>query len=362
MGLKTKLMKAALTGMSVTGAAALLSPLTGGRGVILTLHHVRPRPPAAFAPNAHLEISPSFLAGVVGRIRKRGMEIVSLSEAKRRLDTGEGGRFAVLTFDDGYRDNLLHALPVLKPLGAPFTVYVASGLIDRTATPWWIVLEHAIARQDEIAVAIGGEMCRWHTRTPVEKQACFDALARILTTEVDEDTQRAVADDLGARYGADPKRILANEMMTWDELRRLAAEPLVTIGAHTAGHYALARLPLQRAAEEVLFGARRLERELGAMPKHFSYPYGYASAATPRDFALLADLGFATAVTTVPGMLSDDSAGAATALPRVSLNGHFQRLRYVDVFLSGAPFALRDLAARFRRRRPLPVDALPAAE
>ncbi len=360
MGLKTKVLKAALAAMSVTGFARAATPLTGGRGIVLTMHHVRERAVAGFAPNAHLEITPAFLAAAVRRIRARGLDIVDLDEAARRLASGEGARFAVLTLDDGYRDNLLHALPVLKTAGAPFTVYVATGLIDRTATPWWIVLERVIFRQPRVETVIAGRGRKWPTGSVAEKYACFAELAAILTGEIDEDAQRAVADELSARYGVEPRKILAEEMMTWDELRRLAAEPLVTIAGHTVGHYAIGRLPLGRARDEIVNGAKRLETMLGRPVRHFSFPYGYAGAAGARDFALLADLGFTTAVTTVPGMLTAESATALTGLPRVSLNGNFQSLRTLDVFLSGAPFALRDAVRRLLRRKPPEAAVQPA--
>jgi peptidoglycan/xylan/chitin deacetylase (PgdA/CDA1 family) len=79
---------------------------------------------------------------------------------------------------------------------------------------------------------------------------------------------------------------------------------------------------------------------------HFSFPVGGPTAASTREFALAAAVGFATAVTTRPGVLFADHLDYMNALPRISVNGEFQRLRYLDVLLSGAATALRN---RFRR-------------
>jgi len=120
----------------------------------------------------------------------------------------------------------------------------------------------------------------------------------------------------------------------------MATDPLVTIGAHTRGHFAIAKLSEERALDEMVGSADRIERELGRRPIHFSFPYGDPGSAGPRDFALARKTGFKTAVTTRKGMLFPAHRRYLTALPRVSLNGEYQSLIYTALYLSGAPFAL----------------------
>jgi peptidoglycan/xylan/chitin deacetylase (PgdA/CDA1 family) len=129
-------------------------------------------------------------------------------------------------------------------------------------------------------------------------------------------------------------------VMRWDEIRTMAADPLVTIGAHTNGHFAISKLSEQRAADEMIGSADRIEQELGVRPSHFSFPYGDPGSAGPRDFALARQAGFKTAVTTRKGMLFGAHRRYLSALPRVSLNGEYQSLTYTALYLSGAPFAL----------------------
>jgi peptidoglycan/xylan/chitin deacetylase (PgdA/CDA1 family) len=85
---------------------------------------------------------------------------------------------------------------------------------------------------------------------------------------------------------------------------------------------------------------RRLERELGTEVRHFAYPFGDRASAGKREFLLARKAGFATAVTTRRGPLHGEHAQHLHALPRVSLNGNYQAKRYLDLFLSGAPFLL----------------------
>ena len=129
--------------------------------------------------------------------------------------------------------------------------------------------------------------------------------------------------------------------MTWDELRALDTDALVTIGAHTQNHFALAKLPAWQAREEVRGSLHRIEQELGESPRHFSYPYGAPDCAGPREFAMLREAGVKTAVTTRKGMVFAAHAAHTNALPRLSLNGGYQDLRYIEVLLSGLPTALQ---------------------
>jgi peptidoglycan/xylan/chitin deacetylase (PgdA/CDA1 family) len=86
---------------------------------------------------------------------------------------------------------------------------------------------------------------------------------------------------------ADCRRLI----MVWDEIRTMAADPLVTVGAHTKGHFAVSRLSASRALEEMRGSADRIEQELGSRPLHFAFPYGDPGSAGRPDFALRARRG-----------------------------------------------------------------------
>lgn len=323
----------------------MLAPFTQGCGAVFMMHHVRPARDDAFQPNRHLEISPDFLRTAVERIRANGYEIISLDEAVDLLKSGYGHRrYAVLTFDDGYRDNLEIAYPILKELGAPFTVFVASGLVDRSSELWWLALERIIADHDEVVFTQSGDAQGIDCRTAAQKDVCFEKIVDHLTLEVSEADQRKIIRALAGKYGLDLEVLADDLMMTWDEIRALASDPLVTIGAHTHDHFAMARLEAEEAKADVCRGLRRLEQELGRRPKHFAYPYGKGHAVSQRDADVLREIGFASSVTTLPGVLQSVNARDPMMLPRVSLNGLFQDPAVVDQYLTGAPFALYRMA------------------
>ena len=303
-----------------------------------------------FAPNAHLEVTPEFLAELIDWAKDNGIDLVTLDDAKRRLATASRRRFMVVTMDDGYRDNLEYALPVLRERHCPFTIYVATGFINRTANPWWMTLEQMIARHDAIEHPDEPGQ-RLPTGSKAEKVAAYGQLSDWLQG-LSEDDQRKTIDALAVRHGVDVQALTDEAFMNWDEVRRIAAEPLVTIGAHTDGHHALAKLTRDEAKADILNGISILERELRRRPRHFAYPYGFAAAVGPREHEIAAELGFSTAVLTEPGVLRAENLAAPMAWPRISMNGHFQAIRYADVLLSGVPFWPGHVRNRLLGRKP----------
>ena len=129
--------------------------------------------------------------------------------------------------------------------------------------------------------------------------------------------------------------------MSWEELAELAGDPLCTIGAHTVNHQMLKKVPDDGAVRAEMEMSRAvLEAALGRRPEHLAYPVGDPTSAGPREFRIASALGFKTAVTTRPGVLFRAHRDHLTALPRISVNGEFQRLRFLDVLLSGTATAL----------------------
>lgn len=339
--LRSTVIRAGLEALYFSGAHHVLRPIFAGVGAIFMLHHVRPCDGREFQPNHHLEIEPSFLRAVLSHLRACDIDLVSMDEVYRRLTEKDfARRFAAFTFDDGYRDNRDHALPVLREFDAPCIVYAVNDFAAGTGWPWWIALERAVASASTIEVEIGGRMTRMETGTAAQKQAAFDRLhdwLRALPSE--HDVRREVA-QLCARHGVDERAISRELCMSWDELKAFACDPLVTIGAHTITHANLAKQSEQAALNELKTSRARIEAALGRPALHLAYPYGNKCAAGPREFALAKAAGFKTAVTTRPGMVFAESAGYMTALQRVSLNGNYQDERFLPVLTSGTATAM----------------------
>ena len=342
--LMNSLIGAGLAGFRLTGLHHAVAPLTRGRGVILAFHHVRPSQPRPFAPNLGLEITPDHLDAVLGHLHRRGIRIVPLDEIPSCLAASGPERVAALTFDDGYRDTLAHALPVLERHAAPFSVFVTTGFAERTARLWWLDLEAATAKSERLELTLDGRPWSAPARSLGEKGRAFATLAGRLRRSPPAEVA-AVLDALGC----DPAQALARVdrlCLDWDGIAQLAAHPLATVGCHTLTHPSLAALDAADMRREIAHARDIIADRLGRPVLHLAYPYGGIGAAGSREFAAAAELGFLSAVTTRPGVLRPRHLREATALPRVSVNGLWPRLEMLDVLLSGAPFVMRDLLAR----------------
>jgi len=346
-GLKKVVLRTGMEALYFSGAHRWLGPLLGGVGAIVTLHHVRPPRADAFQPNRLLEVSPEFLEDVIRGLRRANVDLIALDEMHRRLREQDFRRRSIcFTFDDGYRDNLRYALPILKKYDVPFAIYIPTSFPDRAGELWWLSLEAVIARHSRIALVMDGQDRRYDCDSTEAKFELYEHIYWWLRSLESEDDLRRAVRDLASRYGVDNAAFCNELCMTWGEIGEIAADPLATIGAHTVNHVMLKKANDADMRNEMQQSAAVIEAALGKKPAHFSYPVGDRTSAGPREFRIAAELGFKTAVTTRPGVLFPEHAAHLTALPRISLNGEYQQRRYAKVLLSGAATALWN---RFRR-------------
>jgi peptidoglycan/xylan/chitin deacetylase (PgdA/CDA1 family) len=337
--LKRWLIGAGLEASALATAAGLAKDARGA-GAIFTLHHVRPETQPIVGPNRHLEITPHFLDTAIIQLKALGYEFIPLSEVPASLASPSGRPFAAFTLDDGYRNNADHALPVFARHDVPFTVFVAQGLAEHRVPLWWEIIGRLIRQEKQISFDFGQGEENLTLDTTVQR---LDTSFRFATYVWSRDEREAVDTlcRLAERYGIDPLGMTRELVMGADEVRQFASHPLVSLGAHTVSHRKLARLSAGDAVEEMRRSADWLEQLTGTRPTAIAYPYGSKDAIGPREFAAALDLGFAVGVTTQPGTLTSADLSRPTALPRISLNGYYQKRRYVSALASGIPFSLR---------------------
>lgn len=221
---------------------------------------------------------------------------VSLAEAVASRRLGETPTGVVLTFDDGYSDNLHEALPLLERHEFPATVFVTSGYVGATREFWWDELERILLTTptlpDTLRLRIAGSDLSWNLgdaartrpplsdswnlvdrRDPTARHTIYRSLCgRLRKLVVGE--REGLLDDLRRWAGVDSEGRLSHRAVTEEELLELSDSQLVEIGAHTVEHPALAALPPSSQETEVVTSKRDLENVIGMKVAHFSYPFG----------------------------------------------------------------------------------------
>lgn len=312
-------------------------PAAAGRGVVFTLHHVRPDD-GGYAPNALLSITPEFLDQAIGVALGCGLTPVHLDELPALLaDPSDRRRFCSFTLDDGYRDNAEHAAPVFRRHGVPYTIFITKGFVERSRTIWWETAERLTARASRIEIDLGAGLERLELAGDAARLAAYDRIVDMVAT-LDEDEAIARLDAAARAAGIEPMDIVRELVMDESELARLTRDPLARLGAHTLTHPNMRRIGDARLKREIVESAEAVQSYCGRWPRAFAYPYGFRAAVGDREVEAVADAGFAIAVTTQPAVLDGRVVSRPTATGRVSLNGYYQKPRYVEALISGVPF------------------------
>ena len=304
-----------------SGLSRAIGLRSAGLGAIFLFHRVVPDVSARI--DGELCVGAGFLEAWLASLRRARVPVVSLDDAARRILDPPGAaspsrrRFVVVTFDDGYADNVEHAVPVLERFGAPFTVYVTTGLVEGGgggAGLWWLALERLVRRRDSVDVAPMGR--RFAASTRAEKAEALGEVSRWVGADV---ARRApLLGEVFERYGVSAGAAADEAGLSRAQLRALARHPLATLGGHTTGHPDLTGLGEPEAYRELSGNKAFLEDLCGRPVEHFAYPYGACGA---REAALAGKAGFRTAVTSRPGGLFPEHRSRLLLLPRYAAPG-----------------------------------------
>lgn len=300
-----------------------LANLFAGHGTCLMYHRIAPdeapRDTAqpAFQPNRSLIVSAGAFNEQMAYL-SRHCNCLSLPQAIDYLKSGRlPHRSVVVTFDDGYLDNLTIALPILKAHGIPATVYVTTGLISQDASLWWYELEQCIATNVELNFMWRNQNYRFVMAGHLEKQESYIFLNRMLKN-MDLNEQNEFMNQLHCK--ARVKFKYSDLVLHRQHLSRLAAEPLITIGAHTHNHPVLSRLSNILLRREVGHSRELLQSWTKRPVTHLAYPFGDKQQADKREFEVARELGFESAVTTRLGHIHSFHRNHLFALPRVAID------------------------------------------
>ncbi|UVO40007.1 polysaccharide deacetylase family protein [Bradyrhizobium arachidis] len=316
-------------------------PLLRSRGVgaILRFERVRPHQRGAFQPLRQSEITPQFLDRAIRALKRWDYDFLGMDEVCRRAVTlPEKRRFVALTFDGASKDLISHAYPVLARHAVPFALYVPTAFPDGVGEAWWLGLEQVIARESRISLMMGDKEQRFNVTGNAEKQALFSYLENWMRSLAPSDLSAAIA-DLCTRYRIDLAALSREASMDWEDLARLAADPQVTIGSATVNYPNLANMKDTAALREMTMGKAVTEASFRREIRHLAFPFGDRSSFRRAHVVMAEEAGFASAVSTISGIVDAEGRTNLRALPRISWDGRLRSLRMMRVLVSGVVFA-----------------------
>lgn len=210
----------------------------------------------------------------------------------------------VITFDDGYADNVLEAMPILEDVGLPATFFISTGVIGTQREFWWDELECVILDNqrfpDHFDLVDSRYGMSWNITNAVERREMFHAMF-LLMKKVDVHTREDWLKQLREWACMDNVYRVVNRPMTIDELHDLAKSKWVTIGAHTVTHTSLSSLSFERQTEEIIASKEWLEKQLGREILVFSYPFGGRNDYDHRSVRICKEAGFTKAAVNLRG-------------------------------------------------------------
>jgi peptidoglycan/xylan/chitin deacetylase (PgdA/CDA1 family) len=321
-----------------SGYALMKQRWTGGAGAILRFERVRPRRFARFQPLKSREITPKFLDRAIRAFKRWKYDIVSIDEVcQRTVRMPAPRRFVCLTFDGAYKDLMTSAYPVLSRHGVPFTVYVPTAFPDGVGEAWWLALEEIIARENRVSLMIDRQERHFNIRHMSEKYQLYSFLEGWLRSLAPSELSPAIK-DLCTRYSVDLAARSREASMDWQDLAKLAADPLVTLGSATVNYPVLSSLKGPAALREMTMGKAVAEAAFHRDVRHFAFPFGDRASWRRQHVEMTREAGFASAASAISDVVEAAGRTHLHALPRIAWDGRRLSLRAMRVILSGVTF------------------------
>jgi peptidoglycan/xylan/chitin deacetylase (PgdA/CDA1 family) len=241
-------------------------------------------------------------AGQMGYLRDHET-VLRLGDVVDAYTRGGDPDGVVVTFDDGYRNNLTVTLPVLERFEIPVTFFFSTGFIGKERMFWVDEVEMVIDATREAAVDLTAHGVRpFPLRSRDDRMAAVTEIKAVLK-RIDDGTRDSIVAELKRCLPPPPGFVPSQNYrtLTWDEVVTLARSPFVEIGAHSVDHPILTKVGAAELEHQVRGSKRDLERHLGHEVTFFAYPNGERGDYDDRVKEAVRAGGFRCACTTLPG-------------------------------------------------------------
>lgn len=303
-----------------------------GKGIIFMLHRVLPEEERnQFTLNKDLAITPEKLEEFILLFKAKGFTFISMDDLHAWLEKKKKiqQKFVCLTFDDGYRDNLIYGLPILEKHAVPATFYITNCFPNGTGILWWYLFEeHAkFADQFILKSSIGHIEYQWKNEEEAHLQ--FGRISESIKAIPTPELENVLVEAFG-KTSSEFKQLCNSLSLSWEEIVTLSKHPLITIGAHTMQHVSVKQQNIEVVNAEMSMSKKELEQYIGQEVYHFAYPYGGEFDVSIRDMKIAQKVGFKTSTLNQAGNIFKSNHKSMQSLARMPLGNTTdeQRINY----------------------------------
>lgn len=299
-----------------SGANRVLQSAGSGRGLLVLNYHRIGNPHGTLLDHGVWSASEEQFAEQL-QIASTHADVIGLQDLDRAL-LDRRGRYVLITFDDGYRDNYELAFPILKSHRTPATFFITTGFLDEGRVAWW----DDIAWMVRSSLGSGLRDNGWTGGPlPFDEPTRERAISRLLAIYKSLPGERTAdfLTFLAVATGSSRCPLAHDEStwMTWEMVREMRRSGM-DIGGHTVTHPILARLTPEQQWREISECKSRLETELDEPIEAFSYPVGAPDCFNEATRSCLDRAGYRWAFSFSGGFTAPGTADPFN-LPRVAI-------------------------------------------
>lgn len=260
--------------------------------------------------------------------------ILPLDELAMYIEKGKSlpEKTAVITFDDGYKDNYLYAYPILKKYHLPATIFLTTGSIGTGNLFWWDKVSYIIHHTNLGQLNLGG-FGSYSLKSELERFQASSTIIERLKNQPGEKRNLLIEKLLAISCVEIPLDLGKGLILSWDDIREMSNDG-ISFGAHTVNHPILSNSSLSQAELEIVMSKEAIEMNIGQQVKAFSYPNGGIGDFNAEIVELVKKNGFTCAVAVSPGKLIGYN-DSIFRLSRIGMSDDFNRSKVMFCGLWG---------------------------
>ena len=197
-----------------------------------------------------------------------------------------------ITFDDGYKDNLYQALPILAKHEVPASIYITTRFLNKDVNIWWYELADIIQNRTEINFQYQEKKFYFLLENKKQKLTAYQNLIKLFKNLRIDKQNELMEKITNTKKRKNYSKICLNS----EEILMLEKNPLITIGSHGHNHLNLKILSDDEVKYEITKSLEILENLLNRKVKHFAYPFGGKDQVSIREYNIIEDMDFDSAV------------------------------------------------------------------